>query len=362
MKNLTLIFSAILAFALGAVLGDLYDFNPILTGVGALFLSAFASIPSGSLAAGMDISAFATLLGNYWRKYEKEISNSVYYGLELENLMTPIGGITDEYVSSFGRSSNLLQPGQTAWTPQGAVTLTPYINKVRPAKLDFVLDNLDDLYVTYLSADYTDENKDQKDWPFVKWVVMNHLIPKMIEEVELMSGQGVYDAPTPGTAGGFMDITDGIITVCDNLITAGDITPITTGAITASNILDRVEFFCDNLDNRVKNAKEVLIMSHTNARRYMRDYRAEFGSTGDKDSKANLKIDATNITIVGVQAFEGRDTFLHTPKANLLRLFDKKTIMSNLQTQQWHREVHLFSDMKKGYGFRTLEFVSVNDQ
>lgn len=353
----------ILAFAFSAIAGSLFGFNGVVSGAMGVGAFALAKTPSGSLAAnGFDISEIVTQLGDYYRKYSTQIWQDIYNRLEFENYMTAIPGITSQYVATSSSVSDILQPFQGGFTPKGSVTFTPRINEVKHYKVDYLIDSMDDWYTTYLGDMMTAEGTERAKWPLVKYIWMEKLIPKIAEEMDLLSAQGVYAAPTPPTPGSFMDICDGVLTNVATEITAGNITPINTGVITAANILDRVEFFADSLPNKYKNAPIPLFMSGTNARRYQRDYRNEFGSTNDQRSKDNLAIDATNIQIIGLNSFEGSDRFLMTPKGNLLKMFNKISILNNFTAQEFNRDVKLLADGHRGYGFVSTDVVFVNDQ
>jgi hypothetical protein len=361
-KNLFL--RLFLSFIGWAIIGNAAGMTPeqsAYTGAVGTGLSMLATAPSGSLRAGIDLSDVTSTLGAYWRKFEKDIWKAITQEIVFEQYTTKISGVTDEYVSTLSSHTEFLQPYQKQWTPKGAVTFTPYINKVRNIKADITVDGLDDLYATYL-AWMADESKTYKDYPFVKWMIMDHIVPGIRQEIEMMSCQGEYAAPTPGTPGGYMTSVDGILTIVANEITATNLTPITTGAITLANAVDKFEQFNDDLPEVYQNMAGDILCSPTLAKYYARDYRNTFGSTNDQLAKNNLKIDASNKRIVGIPGFEGSGRILFTPKANLITMYDKNTGLDKFDVQQFQREIYILGNFKRGYGFRTLDGVFANDQ
>jgi hypothetical protein len=310
---------------------------------------------------GFSLTDINAALGAYARKFESKIMTGIFNKIQLENYCRKVSGVTDEYAIKSATQSDVLQAFQHAWTPKGTTSFHALINKVRQIKIDYEIKEIDDLYKSF-AAEMADETKIRSKWEFVKWIVENQIMPKIAEEMDYNSYNGVYTAPTPGTAGSSVGSVDGFKTVIEGLITSADITPVATGAITPTNILDKVESFVDDLPAKYRNMKAPILMSSTNARRYWRDYRANFGGNSDYTGKNNLKVDATNKMIIGIDAMEGSDRFIHTPKNNMLVMFDRIDNISKLETQLDKRVINLLGDFKRGYGFGDLNLLYVNDQ
>lgn len=362
----SLLFALVVAqFTLGAVLAFSIGANPIIGGGTALVIGVVvgATSPSGSLTAtvGFDLAALNTALGAYCRKYEPEIMRGIFNAIQLENYTRKVTGVTHQYAITSSIAQEMLQPFQHAFTPKGEVEFTAMINTVNQIKIDYQISEIDALYQSYLCF-LADEKKERKDWPFVMWLVSKEIMPKMIEEMDYNSYNGVYAAPTPGTAGASVASVTGFKKVIEDAVDDDVITPIVTGEITATNIVDKVEQFVDDLPTKYQNLNAPILMSMSNARKYWRDYRNNFGGNGNYDGKNNLKVDATGKEVIGIAAMEGSDRFVHTPKANMLTMFDSIEYPTKLQTQQDIRVIKLFGDFKRGYGFGDARLVFVNDQ
>lgn len=368
MKKLLLFSLIALQFAFGAVVAFSTGFNPVAGGsvalaAGVVVGSAFTQ-ESGVLGAtvGFSLADLNATLGAYVRKYESSIMRAIFQGIQLENYTRKVSGVTSQYVITQSQSAEVLQAYQPAFTPKGETEFSAVINNVRQIKIDYQISEIDELYNSYMSW-MADEKKERKDWPFVKWLVVNEIVPKAIEEMDYNSYNGVYVAPTSGTAGPSIAAVDGFKKVIADLITATTLVPIATGAITATNIVDKVESFVDSLAPKYQAMSAPILMSETNARRYWRDYRNNFGGNNNYGGgDANLKVDATNKMVIGIAAMNGSDRFIHTPKENMLTLFDSIEYPTNLQTQQDVRVIKMFGDFKRGYGFGDARHLFVNDQ
>jgi hypothetical protein len=361
MKNLS---GIILTFIFGAILGNVFGLNMAATGTGAVALQTVASakMEKGvAYANGFDISDVVAQLGDYFRKNDAMIYQQVFKGLQFEKLMTSVPGVTSQYVSTSTSVSNVLQPHQKAWTPKGEVTFTPRINSVDKIKYDIEIDELETLYDSWLQW-LADEGKKYQEWPFVKWLVFNEFIPQMTADIEEISCRGDKAAVVPGTPGGHLDTTDGILTIIADEITATNLTPITVGALSPSTMVSKVETFVDGIAPADKKDLKTLIMSTSNAELYARDYRNQFGGNMDYSPTKGFRIDGTNFMIQGIDEWNGSDRFLMSPSWNMIKMFDKVNEPgSKPQIQQDKRVLNIFGNLKRGYGFRTLERVYASD-
>lgn len=363
MKKLLLLFAVMLSTAFGAVLGATVGLNPVVSGIGttALFGLASADQGIGYARAGFDISAINAQLGAYMRRYEQVIQTRMFQGIELEKYMRKVGNVSDEYSVQSSSVTEILQGYQCEYTPKGETSFDARINKVRHIKLDYDLTCIDEIYQSWL-AFLAQEGVARDKWPFVKFIVQKNILPKIKEEIAFNSYNGAYVAPTAGTAGASVATVDGLGTIVANEITGGGITPVPTGAITPTNIVDKVEGFVDSLPSLYRGIKTPILMSETNARNYWRDYRNNFGGNANYDGKSNLMVDATSKTIIGIPEMNGSDRFIHTTKDNLLCMYDKIYTPNTLRTELEKRQIHIMGDFKRGYGIGRLDEMFVNDQ
>jgi len=233
-KTLSMSFVAML---FGALVALVSGFNPAYGAVISFAGSTIAQAPAGSLHAGVDLSAVVSDLGAYLQvpKTALEIWSRLFTGLELNPYLTKKGGVTGSYAGVASSTSELMQPFQQGFTPKGTTTFTPFMNQVYRAKVDFLLDNIDDVVGSWLMFLH-DENVERQNWPLVRFIVEKELLPKLVEEMNAAMCRGVYVAPTAGTAGTSLGTMNGLLKIVADQITATALTPIATGTIAASTV------------------------------------------------------------------------------------------------------------------------------
>lgn len=367
MKKLIPMLLMTLVFLVGvASIGEQYEFKATqsITFVVAASILIAASGRKFGLRDGIDVSAVASELGEYMRVYTAQIWRKVYQQLEFEKYMRKIGNQRGKFSSLQSSATDVLQAFQPGFTAKGKTTFTAYVNEVYRTKVDYLLDDIDEIYAGYLGF-MGDENRNRADWPLVKYIVEEHIIPKIAEELDIASARGVYVAPTTGTPGNSINICNGILTLITNEIAATNLTAITTGAITVSDALDKFETFVEDiedLDPSVLTKKAKIFCSKTMERYYKHDYRANFGQYNDPMSKNRTKLDNYDVEIVGLRAFGNSNRLLLAPEGNLLVGYDKIYVPNSFKVEEARREVAIMTDFHRGYGFGTLDQVFASDQ
>lgn len=310
---------------------------------------------------GFDLTAINAQLGQYHRVHEKALGKELREQLITETFMTRVRNIKDEYALPNVLIDEVTQAYQDEFTPKGTATFDALIIKTREIKIDYCLQNLGQLYESWL-AEWFEEGRPIAQWSFPRFILSEMIIPQVAEDIETqMVWNGVYVAPTIGVAGPAIASVDGLSKIIVDQIGLGNIIPIPTGAITPANIKDRVEFFVDNIPLPYRRLSGVILMSETNARLYWRDYKAVNGGDTNYSGTNNFQIDGTRFTVVGVPSMEGSDRFLFTPKRNLLVIYDKD-YLPRFRFQEFDRSIKILAEYRRGYGFGMLQFVFVNDQ
>jgi hypothetical protein len=358
--NLILVLS--FTMLMGAVMGGTVGFDPLISGILATFILSFSKVPNGALSIdGVDVSAIRTQIEEYFKYYSKTIWVNILKGTDFEQYMKPIPGVRNRYVTTSSARGEFLQPWQKGWTPKLGVAIKPYVNTIYDIKMDTTLDNLHELYKTYL-AFLNDENKTPDKFPIVKWLFDYHIIPGITEELRAMSVKGVYVAPTPGMAGSSLSSANGVFTIIANEVADGNITPIPVGAITTSNIVEKYEKFNRDLPSEWVGKEGFIFVSSQRLQDYIYAYRDAFGQNRDFEGPTT-KLWGTSKTLVGLDDLNGSDRMLYTPtgvNGNLLKMYDK-IVMPNPTIQLDKRDVHILTDFARGWGFDCLDVVFVND-
>lgn len=284
------------------------------------------------------------------------------YKSDTEELFTPI--VTDDTVIRKGTHimTRVLQPFQKQFTPTGGATFTPQEIKLFNTKVDvsFWPDELKGSWLAFLAGL---EPKERENWTISQWMAtqVSEQAREDLEMLEIYNGE--FAAPTEGTAGNPGTSMDGIKKIINDHIAAGRIAPVALGAVPtgAVDFVNYVEALVAGIDSRYRRSTELTIaMSVENYDLY----------TEGKDSKYNLNhsradvLDTvhrfSNIKVKGVNSMNGSDKIWTTPKPNALaarRFSDQPDL--RLSTQE--REVRLYGDTWKGYGFIIPELVWTND-
>lgn len=258
--------------------------------------------------------------------------------------------------------TRILQPFQKAFTPIGTLTFKPVSIPLFKVKVD-ISEYPDDLEATWLGF-LAGEGIDRKAWPFWKWFIMKHVLPQAERDREVNEiFDGVYDAPTPGTAGDAGSAMDGINTVRKTLIDAGRISPIVTGAFPtdAVDFCTFIEEFVADFDKDVRKQVMELEMNEDGALLYKQGKRQKYNiNYAQADNLMNVE-DFPNVTIVGRQSFGSSEVLIATPKWNKLRPIKRTAVDKMFTLESVDRQVKFFADWWEGYGYALPEWVQTND-
>jgi hypothetical protein len=314
----------------------------------------------------MDISAIIAEFGAYYIKSDSNMSRLVKQLNQksiTEGAFTTI--VTDDTLwrASETRMTRVLQPFQKQWTPIGVLSFLPVAIQNYKMKIDYQ-DYPDDLEATWLGW-LTDNSLDRKEWPFVRWFIESELLPQAKEDYEMNEiYNGVYAAPTPGTAGAAGTTMDGIKIIINNQVDAGRITPIITGTVPTDPVdfLEYIEQFGDNINQKYWGIPMQLVMNPTLVRRFFRGYRKEYGKDTNYSENKNGAVDLTNLTIFSAPSHGSSNKIWCTPKSNAIRLVKKSQNMNAVRVENVDRLVKMYSDWSSGVGFVIPELVFTNDQ
>ncbi|MEH0153733.1 hypothetical protein V6R21_06265 [Limibacter armeniacum] len=272
----------------------------------------------------------------------------------------------NEYQAAESEFTEILQGFQKGWTPKGALTFKPRPIKLGNFKIDVEVfpDDLKNTWAEFLTGL---EPAERTQWPLVRWMLEKHIMPKIQEDWELKEVFGgvktAINAGTPSAAGANID---GLRKQINDGITAGDITPIATGAAATDPVafVDQIEAFVDAIPQEYRDKPMELVMSKDLAKRYARGYRAKYMTGVVVGGESRLEVVDTNITIVGVPSMIGSEKWFCTLKWNLKKIMRNKGNFNSPQVTKGEnpRGVQIYSDWWMSIGFLIPEIVFTNDQ
>jgi hypothetical protein len=279
-----------------------------------------------------------------------------------EMMFTPVN--TDDTLWRAAKTlfSRVVQPFQKAFTPLAGVTFVPVAIQQFKMKVD-AQEYPDELEATWLG--FLDGAEiDRKAWPFVRWYCEIYLIPQVKQDIEMNEiFQGVFVAPTAGTPGAAGTSMNGLKKTINDHITAGRITPITTGAFVTTNpesVTEQMEAFADGIHKDYWNIPMMLGCSESIARAFLRGQERKYGKN-IAGGALGLTINNTNITLQPLTSHRTTSKIWCTPKANAIQLRKRMQNQTAIQVESVDRLLKFFTDFSMGIGFIIPEIVFTND-
>lgn len=313
----------------------------------------------------MNIADIITEYGAYYEdagQNAQRLSKQLYFQNDFDQLFTIRESNDSVYRLGSAAVGRLAQPFQKAFTPTGAATFTPQPIQTYRVKVDFedYPDELEESWLGFLQS----EDHDRSKWPFVKWLLEEHITPRFNEDILLNEAfSGVYAAPTPGTPGGAGTAMDGIRKIINDHITAGDITPIATGAWDAdpATFVTQVETFVKAIPQRYRKQKMSLIMNDDLHVRFQEGMIAKYNMNYNQADLDLVRL-YKNITVVGTEVLGNSAKIWCTPKENQYCIWKHGKKQGTYGIESEDRKVKIWNDFRKGYGFVIPQIVYTNDQ
>lgn len=312
------------------------------------------------------IAETATALNIYSVKYDKQIHQTMRQGLVTESYMTPV--MTDHtYAAANINVSDVVQAYQCDFTPKGDTTLDSVENQVQDLKVDiqFSCDDLKQFRDSWM-VEWYELGKSLKEWSFPRYFYEKVIIPKIEENLELqVAYKGSFTPPVAGTPGVTVNSADGYGTKIAAAIADGKLTPIVTGALSGTTMVEHVETFHDGLPEIYQNAGGYIFMSPANARSYYRNWRSTFGYAAGNENNKNLelKIDYSNKKIVGLPSMAGSNRFIYAVPGNMI--WGRRRNHASLPVIRWQEQDRMLkglAEFSRLYGFKHWGNTFVNDQ
>jgi hypothetical protein len=348
-----------------AFMGFLSGVHPLIfiEIVGALSFAKWLFFPYAKGLAfvnSLDISALATALGAYHREHRDQLASELLLDEDFTADLMVMDDVTDEIPLPNLSLTDLLQPGlDPTFNPtSNAVKFGARILKVRDCKVDLLLIPKV-LEKTWLGK--MKKASDPLDMPFEAFI-MQYINSKITENLRLQAlYKGVYNAG--GSAP--VDCFNGYLKLIADEITATNITPVVTGAITSSNVVDKLELTYDGLGEVYKRKPTIMKVSPTIFTWYVRKYRLDFGRNLDYTGMQRLttQLDGTLCTLQSEPGMAGSQRLITSEKDNFVYGVD--TVNGyNMDVQKFDRTLKILIDLKAGVQLSQIHSraLAVNDQ
>lgn len=318
--------------------------------------------------AGITASTIVTAFGDYAQdrgQSEDNLNELLRHSLEEEFSDFTIIESEDTILQRSNVAySEALQAFQKGFTPKGDVTFTPEEIRLHRVKVDLLItpDDLVDNWLQFLA----DNKKTLKreDWPITKWIAERYIPGQIVHDIVTNAYDAEKVTPTPGTAGNASGSFNGLKKIVNDHIDAGKVTPITTGALsaTANTMVGQFEAFVAAMPALYKKTPKTLRVSDTIELRYKKGKRGLYG-TMDNTSDVNLQImDFEKNVVRGVASMDGAAKIISSPKLNSVLAFKGFGNLNKIEIQAVDRSVKLFTDFHIGFGYHDPRLIWTNDQ
>jgi hypothetical protein len=316
----------------------------------------------------ISIEATALGLNQFQQKFGTQMHQKLKQGLELESEL-PFVEAEYAYTGQDIEVADVLQPYQAQFTPNNSETFDGITNYLRPLKVDvqYTAEQLEKFFAKWKPNWFTPGAEDIQRG-YASYIINNHLLPQVTEELNLASWAGQYVAPVAGTPGTVLQSVDGFKKFIAAQITAGRLTVLPTGALVASTMVAQVRDFCSQVPEPYRYLKGMLFMSKTNAQAYADDYLDKYPRRDAAVSNADslyLNVDNYNKTIKGITAMEGSDriicVFGNRPSMIVGTRMGYPRYFS-FRFQPFDRTIKCMAEIYRFYGAETLLHAFVNDQ
>lgn len=358
---LKLIVSLLLAAVIGGMIASASGLPAGLV-VTAFITLSFVPKVEGVIATSLDITELNTKLGAYFRKDKATLIGKMLLGLDINDRMDVWDDCKDQVPLPNLVVGDIVKPANNStFAPTaGALSFGSRILQVRPWKADLQIIPAD-LNKSWLGK-YKKKGSDVYDMPFEQYI-MNEIIKKVRHQLRTTSlFSGVYNAGGATAT----DIMNGVKKIIADEITATNITPVVTGAVTAANVIDKVELVYDNLGEAVKRGDTQLLVSPQIFAWYVRKYRELYGANGDYSGMAKFQVplDGTNCMIKSEPGLAASQRMICTTTDNITFGVDSLADDSNINSQVFERTIKLMIDAKAGVEFKDIDsdVLAVNDQ
>lgn len=319
------------------------------------------------------IDSAVAALNRYCITYKKDINTRTRQGMVTENYLTPRTAMDSYVAPSANTTGDILQPFQCDWTPRFSVNFSAEEIRLQRIKLDieFTCDDLEQWHEKWM-CDWGEfgSGKNMTEWSFPRYIVEKELYPKITEELEYMSYNGAYAAPTAGTAGAYLTAVDGLKTKIAAAITANKLTPIAVGASTATTYYAKVKSFIDQLPNVYRVKGGTIFMNPDDVRAFQQDVYAQgfanhVGFSAPTCSDASEAcVPFTNFKLVGLPSMIGSHRMIYSARPDNLIFVRRKgePVLPKLTWESSKRTLSAWGEFHRAYGFEYAAELFVSDQ
>lgn len=320
----------------------------------------------------LDVSELVSDFGAFYKPgsdNEKNLRNMIYQTPGLASIFRLMPTEDTIYRGSLATLTRIVQPFQKTFTPIGTTTFQPNKFDLFKLKID-MKETPDDLEATYVGFLAALPEADRSQWPFSRWIVENHILPKKDEDLSLYEHfKGEYAAPTPGTAGAAGTAMNGVRKNIRGYNTDGRTNlgngAIATGAAASDDVdfCTQMEEFVASIPDRFRMKLREVCVSPELELKYKRGKRKKYNQYYAQANDLMTLEDFPNVIVKGFIEQSGSDLIWTTIPENRIRPVKKISQHNAIQAKEFSpREVSFYTDWWESLNFEVPEFIFHNDQ
>jgi len=274
--------------------------------------------------ASIDYSQLATDFDKYWKLIRTEIKTLPYIKSQFDGLIDKISGISDKAVGFNLFLDELTQAYQAEFVAKGAFSFQPETQEVKDVEIAYEFKNLKELernWIGMITGAASDSSPIKLS--FVAFLAQ-HMVKKMIMEIDQRTASGRYKAPVNGVAGAAINAADGIYSVLNEKISQFKIRVTTLGLITDSNIDQKFVQLVETVPQIYRDAlSTVLWVPSGFSRKYNDALNSRYGAARPNRTDINYVDGYPNVQIKEIPYSTGRMRIFLTMPGNMARLENK---------------------------------------
>jgi hypothetical protein len=306
--------------------------------------------------SSLDLTQLNATLGEYCEGNQEVLLQGLVIDSHALKHMTPLANVADQQAILDVAPGDIVKPYSATWEPaEDTIPINPRVLKVRPCKVEVRLDPI--AYKSTYLGHFLQPGVTPENLPFEKFL-MDKVISKAKEQIELKAiFKGVYNAAgtTPGAT------LDGLEKIVTDEITATNITPVTIGAIDATNAVAKLELLFDEVPEEYQQLEWKMFVSPEVAMWYNRKYRTDYGNVTHNEMFTKKFIDGTNCQIVAMPGMAGQQRIHLSPKWNFYYGVDLESDMNRIHVQRDHWYLDVMMSFSVGVQIGSLDYYLTND-
>lgn len=274
--------------------------------------------------ASIDYSQLANDFDKYWKLIRTEIKTLPYIKSQFDGLIDKISGVSDKAVGFNLFLDELTQAYQQDFVAKGAFSFQPETQEVKDVEIAYEFKNLKQLernWIGMITGAANDSSPIKLS--FVAFLAQ-HMVKKMIMEIDQRTASGRYKAPINGTAGAAINAADGIYSVLNAKIAEFKIRTSNIGLITDSNIDQKVVQLVETVPQIFRDALQMVLWVPSGyLRKYNDALNSRYGASRPNRSDIAYVDGYPNVQIKEIPYSTGRMRMFITMPGNMARLENK---------------------------------------